>query len=87
MLVTWLGDPEDRSQTETEFSTLGTNTPNRWTLHFIKGDPVEVPDDHPMAEKIRNNQSFSVEGYAAPAPPKVKGKPGRKPKATEPDDE
>ena len=40
---------------------------------FINGQPVDVPDDHPRAEKFANNPTFSVEGYEAEKPdPKAK---------------
>ena len=54
-VAVWLGD-DDPSQQVAEVGGLS----------FVKGEKVAVPADHPMAEKIRGNPMFSVEGKAEP---------------------
>jgi hypothetical protein len=51
MKVTWLGDPEDESQKDTE--TLGHR--------FYKGKPVEIPDNDPNRSKFINNPAFETD--------------------------
>jgi len=58
MKVTWLGDPEDESQKQTEL----------YGLTFVKGTPTDVPKGYrysffagdPVA-KLKGNRFFKVE--------------------------
>lgn len=39
-------------------------------LTFVRGESVDVPDDHPRAEKLRNNPTFTTEKAAGVEQPK-----------------
>ncbi len=54
-VAVWLGD-EDASQ---QVAEVGGQS-------FVKGEKVKVSAVNPMAEKIRGNPMFSVEGKAEP---------------------
>lgn len=51
--LTWMGD-EDPSRQSVEM----------FGLHFVKGEAVDVPKDHPKLKVLENNPAFSADAKA-----------------------
>lgn len=58
MQVRYIGDPAENFD--------GPQVIEQYDISFVKNEFVEVPDDHPQAQKFKGNRTFEVKGSDRP---------------------
>ena len=58
MKIRYIGDPANAFEGPAEITQYGVT--------FVKGEFIDLPDDHQYAQKFKGNQTFEVKGVDRP---------------------